>query len=154
MVQTHIAGSSSGTTAVVVTSSFVNASMICQLQDEFLSVVWFVYQGQYVLSEQVSHTQDVYLLKRNGQKLQIKNMALQQFLMSSFECRLQSSPGTSGSIPVTNFTTVGIPGTDYKYPTSSGMYIPFVKYGYRSSTNFRSHCHQYGTVSANEWSGC
>ena len=101
----YTAGSTMGTTAVVVTSDLVSVSMFCQLDDEYISVVWFVYQNLSKL--QVSQNQEVYTVKQNGQNLQIQNMVLATFLMLSFECRLLSSHTT---IPIANFTTVGISG--------------------------------------------
>ena len=64
-----------------------------------------------MLSQQVLYSGDVYSLERNGHNLQITNMALTEFLMSSFECRIGSPAATSSSIPLTNFTAVGISGT-------------------------------------------
>ena len=82
--------------------------MICQLEDSYtLSIVWFVYQQSVY---QASNGYRWFSLAQNGQNLQIRDMHISDFYSSVFECRLLASPTSNGSIPISNFTTVVIPG--------------------------------------------
>ena len=95
---------------MVLARSLVNASMVCEVEDEYVPVIWFQYHNS-TAPTMVSQDQRSHWLMQNGQNLIIQDMNLERFLMTVFECHILSSPTSDGSIPVVNFTTVAIPGT-------------------------------------------
>ena len=88
----------------------MNASIVCQVEDEYVTVVWVEYHSSFSSPSPISEDHTSYNLSQNGQNLVIRNMDLEYFLMAQFECQILSSPSSDGSIPVVNFTTVAIAG--------------------------------------------
>ena len=105
----YTSGSSQGTTAVALAKDLVNASMVCEVEDEYVTVVWFEYYN-FTSANMVSNLQNSYRLLKNGHNLQILDTNLEKFLLSHFECQILTDPHSSGSIPAANFTTVAISG--------------------------------------------
>ena len=85
----------------------MDASLFCIPENEYVSVIWFVYQSMSLL--ELESQNGSYIVERNGQNLMVQDVPLMDFLSTLFECRLMSS--SSGmSVPIVNFTTVVIPG--------------------------------------------
>lgn len=105
----YTSGSTQGTTAVALAKDLVNASMVCEVEDEYVVVVWFEYYN-FTSASMVSNLQNLYRLLQNGHNLQILDMNLEKFLLSHFECHILTDPRSGGSIPAANFTTVAISG--------------------------------------------
>ena len=117
-VQVYTAGSNRGTVVVTLTSGFVNASLFCIPENEYVSVIWFVYDYTSLLEQELQNGS--YVVERNGHNLVAQHIPLMDFLMTLFECRLLGS--FSGmDIPIVNFTTVGIPGSYYTNAAMNGL---------------------------------
>jgi hypothetical protein len=123
-VQVYTAGSNRGIVVVALArlSGFVDASLFCIPENEYVSVIWFVYQSMSLL--ELESQNGSYIVERNGQNLMVQDVPLMDFLSTLFECRLMSS--SSGmSVPIVNFTTVVIPDpitiSTEKYQRSTGL---------------------------------
>ena len=88
----------------------MNASLICQVEDEYIPVIWFEYYNSSLPVLVNGDGNFSYSFRQNGQNLVIHNMFVDSFLMTQFECHILSSPNSDGSIPIANFTTFAIPG--------------------------------------------
>ena len=96
----------------------MDASLFCIPENEYVSVIWFVYQSMSLL--ELESQNGSYIVERNGQNLMVQDVPLMDFLSTLFECRLMSS--SSGmSVPIVNFTTVAIPGSHYRNSDTNGL---------------------------------
>ena len=123
-VHAYTSGSTRGTTAVALAKELVNASMVCEVEDEYITVVWVEYGN--LSTNIVLNLENPYRLLRNGHNLQIHNLNLEQFLTFNYECRVLTAPHSGHSISVANFTTVAISGLYKSYTslnTDSRLYI-------------------------------
>jgi hypothetical protein len=131
-VHAYTSGSTRGTTAVALAKELVNASMVCEVEDQYITVVWVEY-GNFS-TNMVVNLENTYRLLRNGHNLQIQNLNLEQFLTFNYECRVLTAPRSGHSISVANFTTVAISDlivvSMEQQPRSNGL----VAEGFRSNT--------------------
>ena len=103
---------------MTLASGFVNASMFCIPENEYVSVIWFVYQSTSLLEQELQNGS--YVVERNGHNLMVQDVPLVDFLMTLFECRLLGS-FSAMNFPIVNFTTVGIPGITQTHAAMNGL---------------------------------
>lgn len=89
--------------------------MICEVENEYVPVIWFEYRDFGVPVRIFEDQSSQYALKKNGHNLIVTDMNYDIFLRTMFECHLLISLTSDNSIPIANFTTLTVSGKDHSY---------------------------------------
>ena len=112
-VHVYTAGSTRGSVIVALNGGLLDTSLHCVPENEYISMTWFAYTNSFTIPYPISDfNSSTFTVERNGQVLRIHNLTFTavEFLDLLFECHMQSSPSTGRTIPIANFTAVGIQG--------------------------------------------